>query len=239
MISPLKRLSAPPQLTRSDWIWTLAPLTIGLLAVYYRQIGIQLHCPANPTHCTAANVLSMDRPAIGLSAQGSDALSFVTQDLAGFLALGVPLVLHLWRLMKKKILGKQFAALLITDWVISVQIAAWNFFLSELAHWLSSRPRPFVFLDPLSATRTSNYTSFYSGHTSFAASATLGTLLMLWGRNTSSLVLAVYLAVCYSITSLTGMYRVMAGRHFPTDVTIGALAGFAVAYWISSRHRSN
>jgi membrane-associated phospholipid phosphatase len=44
-------------------------------------------------------------------------------------------------------------------------------------------------------------------------------------------------AGAYALMSLTGMYRVLAGRHFPTDVLIGALAGVAVATLVARRHR--
>ncbi len=104
------------------------------------------------------------------------------------------------------------------------------------------RKRPYLYNTDLSVKERQSpggdaYLSFYSGHT--AAAFTAATFLskvitdihgdsiwtkLLWG---SSLTLA----------AMTGYARVKAGKHYPTDVIAGAIAGFAIGYLVPSLHK--
>lgn len=86
--------------------------------------------------------------------------------------------------------------------------------------------------DPLDARR-----SFFSGHASSAF--TLATLLStvvtdVYGR--SRVTEAVW-AVSFSAAALTGVARVKAGMHYPTDVLVGAAAGVAIGRVVPALHR--
>ncbi len=233
MKASFERLRTPPRISSFDWILTLLPALVWVAAVYGRGWGMKPYCSETPQLCSPQLLLPIDQPALGLEATGADALSFATQGLSGVVALGIPLIWFLFHFKKKDALRS-----LLVDIVIALQITVLNGLCTEVAHWLSVRPRPFVYANPIQAQLFSNYTSFYSGHTSFAASATLGAALMLLGRQASKYWISAALALCYSLTSLTGLYRVLAGRHFPSDVTVGAIAGFVVATLVALKHRA-
>jgi membrane-associated phospholipid phosphatase len=104
------------------------------------------------------------------------------------------------------------------------------------------RKRPYLYNTNLSIEERQSgednaYLSFFSGHTAaaFAAATFLSKVItdihgdsiwtkLLWG---SSLTLA----------SMTGYARVKAGKHYPTDVIAGAIAGFAIGYLVPVLHK--
>jgi len=105
------------------------------------------------------------------------------------------------------------------------------------------RERPYLYNTALSveerhaAGSENAFFSFYSGHTAacFTAATFLSKVVtyihgksvwttLLWG---SSL----------SIATLAGYSRIKAGQHFPTDVLVGAAAGFAIGYLIPVLHK--
>ena len=233
----VRNFKARPILRWSDIAWTVIPLLLWLAGIYARSLVIQPHCVAQPQQCAVANLYPMDRPAVGLEVPGADSVSFTTQGLSAVIALATPPLWHgaLW------IAGRAtpLAALigLGTDLVIFTQTTAWNGLLTESAHLWVQRPRPFVYADPVRARDFSNYTSFYSGHTSFSAAATVFVFLTLLGRNAPLWLLGLAGTVSYSLMSLTGLFRVLAGRHFPTDVWVAAIMGTGVAAFIAYRHR--
>jgi membrane-associated phospholipid phosphatase len=233
-----RRWRTPPKLTWSDLLLTLLPAVFWLLAIYSRATLITPHCAQHPENCTTASLLSMDRPAVGLEVPGADALSFTTQGLSGVLAMGVPLLWHGGLLIARQISPLAAAIGAGTDLIIFAQTAVWNGLLTETSHLITQRGRPFVYTDPQRARDFANYTSFYSGHTSFAAASAIFLLLTLLGRGAPKWLLGFSAAMAYGLMSLTGLYRVLAGRHFPTDVLAGAIAGTLVASLIAYRHRS-
>jgi membrane-associated phospholipid phosphatase len=226
-----------PKLRRSDIAWTLIPLLLWLAAIYSRGFIIRPHCAQQPETCTVDSLLPMDRPAVGLEIRNADSLSFTTQGLSGIVALSVPPLWHLTTVILGQATPVGALAALGTDLVIFTQTTAFNGLFTESAHLITQRPRPFVYADPARATDFANYTSFYSGHTSFSAAATVFLLLTLAGRGAAVWLLGLAGATSYGLMSLTGLYRVLAGRHFPTDVLMGALAGACVAVLIALRHR--
>lgn len=228
----------PPKLTWADLLLTFLPAIFWLIAIYSRAVLITPHCAQHPESCTAASLLSMDRPAVGLEVPGADALSFTTQGLSGILAMGIPTVLHAGLLITRQVSPVAALVGIATDLVIFAQTAVWNGLFTEISHLVTQRGRPFVYSDPQRAQDFANYTSFYSGHTSFAAASAIFLLLTLLGRGAPKWLVGLAAVSAYGLMSLTGLYRVLAGRHFPTDVFAGALAGTAIAIWVAYRHKS-
>jgi membrane-associated phospholipid phosphatase len=226
-----------PKLRMSDILWTLLPALLWLLAIYSRGSLINPRCTQNPELCTQASLIAMDRPAVGLEVPGADALSFTTQGLSGVLALSIPPLWHAGMAIAGTVTPMAALVGAGTDLVIFAQTASWNGLFTESAHLITQRPRPFVYTDPQRARDFSNYTSFYSGHTSFATAASVFLLLTLAGRGASLWVLCLAGLNAYTMMSLTGMYRVLAGRHFPTDVLFAAFFGTGVALMIAYLHR--
>jgi membrane-associated phospholipid phosphatase len=75
------------------------------------------------------------------------------------------------------------------------------------------------------------YTSFYSGHTSFVAYATLMSALWIRSRFGKS---HFYTKMAWmswiGITLLTATLRILGGRHYPTDTMVGTVAGTCIAF---------
>ena len=118
-----------------------------------------------------------------------------------------------------------------------------------LAKKLVQRPRPFTYnpevIHNLAGCKAYNRNkpdanlSFYSGHTSHVASVIFFTNSMLWFykpeyRSNDWAWMASAL-----LPAIVGYQRVMAGKHFPSDVFVGYLTGAAIGYLIPRIHENN
>jgi membrane-associated phospholipid phosphatase len=226
-----------PRVSVRDLFVTLILLGLWVMLIYNRDFWIKPHCMTSPENCRIEKLWAMDQPAVAQGVGNADGLSFTTQGLAAVVGVSVP---TLWQLARVSLGQVSPVAGLIAagaDLLIVTESIALNGFASELTHWITQRPRPFVYQDPLHAKDAPNYTSFYSGHTSFAAVATLAALLAIAGRAAPMGLIWLMSTGAYTLTFLTGLYRVLAGRHFPTDVLVAGLAGAAAALFVAWRHR--
>jgi membrane-associated phospholipid phosphatase len=102
------------------------------------------------------------------------------------------------------------------------------------------RPRPVLYRvgpdDPAHDDRDS-YVSFYSGHTSLAFAAGMSYATTFALRHPSSPWRVVLFAGAAAAGAATGLLRIYAGRHFPTDVMVGAVAGSAIGLGVPWLHR--
>lgn len=234
-----RKLQRSPQLTRKDLLMTFIPILFWTLAIYARPYVISPYCAEQPDLCVPSKVNFVDQSGLGLERSDADGFSYFTQNLSGILAFTVP---GFWN-GTLLILGKisPFVALTQTavDLTIIAQTSAWNGLLTESAHLLSQRPRPFVYNRPEEGKNFSNYTSFYSGHTSFSAASTTALFLTLLGRHAPSPVLILVAIVAQTLILSTAFFRILAGRHFITDVLAGALVGALIALIIAFLHRAS
>ena len=111
---------------------------------------------------------------------------------------------------------------------------------------LAGRTRPYAYNTSLTAEEryriagpddSSVRRSFISGHSAmtFAGAPLLSTVYAdLHGPSTTS---TVVWASSLSLAAFTAYARVQAGKHFPTDVIVGAAVGTAIGYWIPALHR--
>ncbi len=236
----LGRLALPHRLSTKDIALTLIPTLLWVVGVTYRSKTITPWCGgANAALCTRASVLPIDQPALGLEMGQADGYSYATQNVSGFLAIGTLIAWNFATVATRGLAPAAAATAAGTDLLLFGQASAWNGTLNELAHVVSARPRPFVYSDPANrGLDPSHYTSFYSGHTSFAALSGITILLVLFARGAPFWLLAVFAASGQSLSFLTGIFRVLAGRHFVTDVVVGALIGTTVAvavFWFHKR----
>lgn len=172
-----------------------------------------------------------------MASRKADSLSFRTQSITGYLAaISPPTWLAIATLSGSMTpLGSLRAA--GTDLVLTLQSIAWNGVATESARLLAQRPRPFVYSNPsVLGADPANYTSFYSGHTSFTAAAATATVLSMIRRRAPLWLTMIIFLASATLVFLTGLFRVLAGRHFTTDVLVGAVAGVLVAYFISALH---
>jgi membrane-associated phospholipid phosphatase len=103
------------------------------------------------------------------------------------------------------------------------------------------RPRPYMYSEraPLDERlQGDGALSFFSGHTTnaFAASFALyGTLARRHPHSSAPLAL---LGASLAAASLVGASRILAGKHFPTDVAAGAVVGSSIGILVPALHGS-
>ena len=235
----LERLRRPAQLSRWDWLWTLLPAAGWIGAFSLREPLIATRCLDAPLECGPQAVYWIDRGAIFLENPAADAWSYVTQNWAGYLALGLPLLWLAFLYRKKRLTLKAAKQALWVDWLLVVQATLWNGWITETLRVTVQRPRPFVYSDPARlGGAVAHYTSFISGHTSFASVAGAILILVLIGRDAPKRFWLPVGGIALSLAFLTGLFRVLAARHFLTDVIAAAVVGSSVAWLVSWLHRS-
>jgi len=184
--------------------------------------------------------------------QQLDRWSDLTQNSVGLLAFAAP-VLHagLFATGGAVVTAAHFAPIL-GEWILLGEATFWNAAINEWVRNVVQRPRPLLLTESGPEKRETlraeigNYNSFYSGHTSFAALAATMLVTYWRGRRHHRGVLtrghAKLVTFACGVTLLgvalaiiTGILRVAAGRHYPTDVIAGAVAGTALAWMLRRR----
>lgn len=211
---------------RWDWIVTSVALAGWYSGFRARASVIAMACGENPSSCHPNSLNPLDRWGLVRDYDWlSDHLSYWTQDASAVLALGVFFLLA----PARRVAWTHVLLLLQSTFI--------NGALLEAIRLLVQRPRPFVYVDPTAqGWAHAHYTSFYSGHTSFAALA--GTCAVLASLDARPVTRRLVTALAVLLAASTGLLRVAASRHFITDVIFGAAAGLAVAVAVNSLHRN-
>lgn len=269
-----------------SWL-VISILWVSLLLM--RPYTLQPHCALG-----CAPWFAFDALAVGQNSGLAEEMSLLGQWLGGVLGLfgflGLPYLLNFLFMRQKRAILPLQSLWCAALWVFCISL---NGLMIEVSHLMGQRPRPFVLASPsIEGLNPSNYSSFYSGHTSFVASS-LGSLFFftvfyfgfIFFRAKSSTVnsnllvienetlnrtkynaghgganetknekdmgalffvkelrfsqVALILSLFLSwqiLTYFTGLMRVFAGKHFPSDILAGAIAGsvigfFGVYYW--------
>jgi len=215
-------------MTDSTRNWILA-LLLGLFlwSFFYftRVFWYTPWCAVTPSPCVQDHVNAYDRIVFHYGSVSADFWSNVLQNFTGLIVFVAP-----WLIFSR--------AIAIKETLITATASFWNLAWNELFHAISQRPRPLVFQGVLGdGAHIGSYTSFYSGHTSFTALAALS-FYFLMKRNIPNLpvnarrgLFAVYLLLSIGVAAL----RVIAGRHYPTDVIAGFIIGSVIAFYFQSK----
>jgi membrane-associated phospholipid phosphatase len=221
---------APPPAEQDPSVYRVGKLDLALTglalaaAIVPNQYPTQLirEICATPGSCPAASVNPLDRVAIGMHSE----LAGLTSDATVALSVAVPAIADAFRLGLSPALRE--------DLTILTETIAVNAALVTGVKYLVQRPLPATY------ERRSNlpdqaqgYRSFYSGHTSTAVAALTASAWTLRFRDGPS---AWPWLVTGAVGASVATERVLAGRHFPTDVLVGAAAGFAVGTAIPWLH---
>lgn len=196
----------------------VSALAIVIPTAFARDL-IRERCPCDPSEVNA-----FDRGAIG----NHSGLADVASDVTAVAAILVPPLADLVDLGPVRPFWQDAAVFAETLLV--------NGALTELAKVTVQRPLPRTYAgDPGLLRDPGGYRSFYSGHTSttFAAlGAAAFTIRERYGER-------VWPWIGVGIVGASvGVERVAAGRHFPSDVLVGAAAGLAVGVavpWLHAR----
>jgi membrane-associated phospholipid phosphatase len=167
----------------------------------------------------------------------ADFYSYCTQNTSGVLAALVPSAYDLSLVATGALTLSPALAMAGSDLLIFAQTAFWNGAMTEATRLIVQRPRPYVYADPSRASDLQNFTSFYSGHTSFTAAACVCLFLLLWGRGAPKPLLYLSLFTGEALVISTAIFRVLAGRHFLTDTLVGAVMGTLTALVVYSLQR--
>lgn len=213
------------------------PAVLWTAGVYLRKIWIFPRCAHSPQQCSSENIPWIDSLSAKTVWMPADFLSFVTQDSAAVWAMIFPL---LWVCKKYGPSWKERSRIFLMDWLILLQTTLWNGLLTESTRLWVQRPRPFVFAEPHRfGADPSNYTSFYSGHTSFTAAAALFCLLTLIRHRAPRSWVSLGAGISFTLMFLTALFRVLSERHFITDTLAGMFGGFFAALVIQKIQRTH
>ncbi len=120
------------------------------------------------------------------------------------------------------------------------EVVLLNAGINGLVKGLTTRNRPYVY--DANTTAEEKYKvgarhSFYSGHTSFAASNTFFTAKVFSEYLTDNTAQVLIWSAAALIPAVTGFSRVNTHNHFPTDVIVGYIVGAAIGYLIPEIHK--
>ena len=191
--------------------------------------------------CSPTDLNALDRTVIGKHSHGAAVFS----DAALAATVGLPFVLDLgdvliqrardrpdWKARHMRSWGKDAVVLLETFFV--------NFATTNVVKLAVRRPRPYSYDETSTVgdpTENQARLSFYSGHASSAfAMATAYAYLFQLRHPRSRWALPVWV-LGLGLASATAVARVEAGKHFWTDVIVGATAGTAIGLLVPALHR--
>lgn len=205
------------------------PLTVSaaMLALYgsYRLNEMELQDKI----VKKSDLLIWDRPWAGVWHPNADLAS----DVLSVFAI-TPLAIGVVSYFKDDIKGSEFGALtLMLLQTMAIQ-SGLNLMVRSTQLW----PRPYIFSENGGDARFKGeaYGSFYSGHASAAFSVAV--LTSTWFQNTysSSKYIPYLWATSLSLATTVSVLRVVAGKHYPTDVIAGALMGTLVSISVLKIH---
>ena len=201
------------------------PALLWPLLYLCRPLWYVPRCAVVPSPCVFDAVNSFDRISFQFNSVRADFLSNVVQNSVAVIAISL-----IWIYFKKRPLRA------FQESFFLLGATLWNGAALELTRSFVQRPRPLVYSAPmLDGAKISQYTSFFSGHTSFVATAMLSLALIARRDHTpthpTTRICIGLLFFYFVLSALTGSLRIYGGRHFPTDVICGFIAGSLVAWF--------
>lgn len=128
---------------------------------------------------------------------------------------------------------------MLNDAVVIYQAALFATTLSGISTTGTARARPFAYGDeaPLDDRLGGDSAlSFFSGHSAFTFAVATATFWTIARRHPRGAYKWIVLGVGLALASLTATARVLAGKHFPSDVATGAAVGASVGTLIPTLH---
>lgn len=136
-------------------------------------------------------------------------------------------------------LGRGIDYRLLNAGVVYGETLSANLALASLVKVLVARPRPYTYgprANDASFDAAERHLSFYSGHTSSAfASAVAGSYLFAEGAQDEGSRIAFW-ATELTLAAATANLRVRAGKHYYSDVVVGALVGVGLGIGVPLLH---
>jgi membrane-associated phospholipid phosphatase len=231
-------LKRPPFSNKRDLVFTFLPIVLWAGVFSLRPYLVSPYCSKEPEKCVPSEILRVDQGVIEYRSRTSYRLSDWTQNSSAVLAVGTVFALHGTSALIRYATPTGALIKMGTDSLLLLQTTLWNGFFTEFSKTMTQRPRPVVYQNV--ARDGGNqilYSSFYSGHTSFAAAINAALFFILLSRGAGRLTLLLFGTLGIGLTLATGLFRVWSAQHFYTDVVAGALFGVLVAFLIAITHR--
>jgi membrane-associated phospholipid phosphatase len=225
-------------LSKRDFLYLALPAIILVLAFQFRPRIVDPVCGTSPDSCQASNVAWPDSLSTLFWNPKADLASDITQFTAGGIAFLTPVIYQGVLLLLKR--ATPYLALVSagTDLVILIEATLFSASINEVVRLSVQRPRPFVYSDPARHGKdVSHYNSFYSGHTSFATVIMTTLFFILLGRRVPFNWTIGFGLLGLVLSFSTGCLRILAGRHFISDVVMGFIAGLCIAILVAKLHK--
>jgi membrane-associated phospholipid phosphatase len=186
--------------------------------------------------CDTSHLGPLDRRVLDNYNEGAK----ITSDILLYGAVAVPAVVDFADvLIHRRAIGR-WGRSYAKDFAVLAEVATVNFALTNVVKFAVLRPRPYTYgLDGSDRDPTEGdaQLSFYSGHTSTAFAMATAYSYLFQARHPHSKWRAPVWILSYGLASTTGVMRVVAGKHFWSDVIVGAVAGSAIGLAIPAIHR--
>jgi membrane-associated phospholipid phosphatase len=178
-----------------------------------------------------ADVPRLDRPATHNDNDLAGTLSDVGISLSG----AAPSLLLIPQVVKLR----QRWQHMVTIIVMYGEASMWTMGVTNLTKALTKRPRPYMYSEHVSMETKleKRYTSFFSGHSSFAFTGALFVATVFSDLYPDSPWRFLVWSGSVATAALTGYMRYVAGAHFPSDILTGALVGSLFGFFVPFTHR--
>jgi undecaprenyl-diphosphatase len=134
----------------------------------------------------------------------------------------------------------------LVDGIMYAESMSLTFAMTNMVKMAVRRPRPQAYIDAeahkgdpnYSNTVTDSSLSFFSGHAAITAAVGATATYLAFARSPHNARPWITLIVAAGLTTFVSIERVQAGKHFPTDVIAGSVAGAGVGVVVPHLHRT-
>lgn len=205
-------------------------LTTGIGTFLYYQMRI----PAENEIRDQKDLFPWDRGVAGRYSETADLMS----DIGALLAV-TPVVMGAYAWNNGTSTGTQFG----TFTLMFVQSILFQSGINLAFRSMELWPRPYIYAtegkgyEKAQNAKAEAYGSFFSGHAS--AAFTVATFTSAWYAEIypNSPYKSIVTAVSYSLAGFESALRIAAGKHYPTDILVGALMGTGISFGILEMHK--
>lgn len=191
--------------------------------------------------CDPAQINALDRRVL----DNHDHAARTYSDIGLYTAIGLPFALDLGdSLIQRARDGSPARGRHMRAWgsdvVILLETFAVNYATTNVVKFAVRRPRPYSYdADSEVADPTENDArlSFFSGHASLSFAMAAAYASVFQARHPRSRFIAPVWVLGMTVASTTALARVAAGKHFWTDIIVGAAVGSAIGVAIPALHR--